>query len=246
MAGVTYQNELWVLDGNGTEVVKGKTPYSLFRRRAYEYKHFATVSWHADGTRIAIGAYDHIWIYRLDRNAFEPLPLRDDEDLMSQGASALYVPNSDDLVVMQRWTVWRVSAVTGQDGRAAQHGGRLDPSYMKDLTRRMSPGSLIGRDEAHLEAAVRRWRLSYGSPGAVGAFRRMNLEIDVRAILPTIRVPTLVVQRRDERFVPREVAQYVADESRAQSTRSCPARTGPHGTATRRRWRRRWNGSSPA
>ena len=39
----------------------------------------------------------------------------------------------------------------------------------------------------------------------------MNLEIDVRAILPTIRVPTLVVQRRDERFVPREVARYIAE-----------------------------------
>jgi WD40 repeat protein len=35
---------------------------------------------------------------------------------MSQGASALYVPNSDDLVVMQRRTVWRVSAVTGRTG----------------------------------------------------------------------------------------------------------------------------------
>jgi hypothetical protein len=113
VAGVTYQNELWVLDGNGTEIVKGKTPYSLFRRRAYEYKQFATVSWHADGTRIAIGAYDHIWIYRLERNAFEAFPLRDDEDLMSQGASALYVSNSDELIVMQRWTVWRLSEPTG-------------------------------------------------------------------------------------------------------------------------------------
>lgn len=113
VAGVTYQNKLWVLDGQGTEIVKGKTPYSLFRRHAYEYKHFATVSWHADGTRIAIGAYDHIWIYRLNSNAFERLPLRDDENLMKEGASVLFVPDCDDLVVMQRWTVWRLSELTG-------------------------------------------------------------------------------------------------------------------------------------
>jgi class 3 adenylate cyclase len=54
------------------------------------------------------------------------------------------------------------------------------------------------------------WRLSGASPGAVAAFRRMNLEIDIRAILPTIRVPTLVVQRTEDRFVPRDVGAYVA------------------------------------
>jgi len=116
VAGVTHQNRLWVLDSSGVEVVRGKTPYSLFRRRAYKYSHFSTVSWDAAGTRIAIGAYDHIWIYHLAYHAFEPLPLRDDERLMTRGASALFVPNSDDLLVMQRWTVWRVSATTGRTG----------------------------------------------------------------------------------------------------------------------------------
>ncbi len=116
VAGATYQNRLWVLDGHGAEIVKGKTPYSLWQRRASKYWHFATLSWHADGARIAIGGYDHIWIYRLDSKAFEQLPLRDDVDLMNQGASALFVPGSDDLVVMQRWTVWRVSVATGRTG----------------------------------------------------------------------------------------------------------------------------------
>jgi class 3 adenylate cyclase len=36
-------------------------------------------------------------------------------------------------------------------------------------------------------------------------------ELDVRALLPTIRVPTLVVHHADDAFVPRECGQYVAE-----------------------------------
>jgi class 3 adenylate cyclase len=38
------------------------------------------------------------------------------------------------------------------------------------------------------------------SPGAAIALLRMNSQIDVRDVLPTIRVPTLVLYRRDARF----------------------------------------------
>jgi class 3 adenylate cyclase len=38
------------------------------------------------------------------------------------------------------------------------------------------------------------------SPGAAIALLRMNSQIDVRDVLPTIRIPTLVLYRRDARF----------------------------------------------
>ena len=38
------------------------------------------------------------------------------------------------------------------------------------------------------------------SPGAAVALMRMNSQIDIRHVLPTIRVPTLVLYRRDARF----------------------------------------------
>jgi class 3 adenylate cyclase len=53
-------------------------------------------------------------------------------------------------------------------------------------------------------------RLSYG-PGNALAYFRMNAQIDVRAILPTIRVPTLVLQRRDDAYRDRGHARYLAD-----------------------------------
>jgi DNA-binding SARP family transcriptional activator/pimeloyl-ACP methyl ester carboxylesterase len=53
------------------------------------------------------------------------------------------------------------------------------------------------------EAAVR-WYVSYvmrgASPGAVEALWRMNQQIDIRDVLPTIAVPTLVAFRSDEYF----------------------------------------------
>ncbi len=50
-----------------------------------------------------------------------------------------------------------------------------------------------------------------GSPGAVEALALMNKEIDVRPVLPSIRVPTVVVHRSQDRVVPVEVARYMAD-----------------------------------
>jgi DNA-binding SARP family transcriptional activator/pimeloyl-ACP methyl ester carboxylesterase len=61
----------------------------------------------------------------------------------------------------------------------------------------------VGPDLLQDEAAVR-WYVSYvmrsASPGAVAALWRMNQEIDIRDVLPTIAVPTLVAYRAQEYF----------------------------------------------
>jgi pimeloyl-ACP methyl ester carboxylesterase len=48
------------------------------------------------------------------------------------------------------------------------------------------------------------------SPGTIEALRRMNKEIDVRDVLPAVRVPTLVLHGEVDTLVPLEVARYVA------------------------------------
>lgn len=51
----------------------------------------------------------------------------------------------------------------------------------------------------------------YGaSPGAAMAWYRVVMEIDVREILPSLRVPTLVLHRGRERYRPIEGARYLA------------------------------------
>ena len=49
------------------------------------------------------------------------------------------------------------------------------------------------------------------SPGAVLALTRMNAEIDVRPILQTIRVPTLVLHRLGDRVIPIGAGRYLAE-----------------------------------
>jgi pimeloyl-ACP methyl ester carboxylesterase/DNA-binding winged helix-turn-helix (wHTH) protein len=64
------------------------------------------------------------------------------------------------------------------------------------------------------DPAFREWWASFlrmgASPAAASALTRMNAEIDVRHILPTIRVPTLVLHRTGDRCLLVEEGRYVA------------------------------------
>jgi len=58
--------------------------------------------------------------------------------------------------------------------------------------------------------------LRYGaSPGMLEALYRMNREIDIRDVLPTVRVPTLVMHGTEDHIVPVEVGRYTAERLRA-------------------------------
>jgi class 3 adenylate cyclase len=54
--------------------------------------------------------------------------------------------------------------------------------------------------------------LRYGaSPGMLEALMRMNRELDIRDVLPLVRVPTLVLHGAEDRFVPVEAGRFLAD-----------------------------------
>ena len=52
------------------------------------------------------------------------------------------------------------------------------------------------------------------TPKAALALARINTEIDVRGVLPTVGVPTLVIHRRDDRDILVEEGRYVASRIR--------------------------------
>jgi class 3 adenylate cyclase len=56
-----------------------------------------------------------------------------------------------------------------------------------------------------------RWERQSASPGAAMDLIRMDEDIDVRAILPTVHVPTLVVHARGDRMVPVAAGRYMAE-----------------------------------
>jgi pimeloyl-ACP methyl ester carboxylesterase len=50
------------------------------------------------------------------------------------------------------------------------------------------------------------------SPGALEALHRMNKEIDIRHVLPAVRVPTLILHGSEDAIVPLEVGRYIASQ----------------------------------
>ena len=54
--------------------------------------------------------------------------------------------------------------------------------------------------------------IRYGaSPGMMAALYRMNKDIDIRRVLPTVRVPTLVLHGAEDQLLPVEVGRYTAE-----------------------------------
>ena len=84
--------------------------------------------------------------------------------------------------------------------------------YLRDwgtgrLTASASPG---GYDEDSMAALGRAERL-LASPGTAASLVPLQYQSDVRSILPLVRAPTLVIHRRDNRYVRVDQGLYLAD-----------------------------------
>jgi class 3 adenylate cyclase len=72
----------------------------------------------------------------------------------------------------------------------------------------MDPAS--GADEREIQDFIG-WMQSIGGPGDAVRWARVDREIDLRDVLPSVRVPALVLHRRDDRAVAFAHAQYLAE-----------------------------------
>ena len=63
-----------------------------------------------------------------------------------------------------------------------------------------------------IRAAWARQERLAASPATVALMFPLLIETDVRAVLPTVRVPTLVVQHSDNSIIPPERGKYIADQ----------------------------------
>jgi len=80
-----------------------------------------------------------------------------------------------------------------------------EPTFMKEVVRGLAPSL----DDENIEALATLFRQT-ASPGAWAALNQMNMEIDVRDILPAIRVPTLVLNRVEEATTLRDGSRFMA------------------------------------
>jgi pimeloyl-ACP methyl ester carboxylesterase len=100
------------------------------------------------------------------------------------------------------WGPTREEALADLRGLVGRWGTR---EWAEEALRQMG----VEPSDEEVDFWSRRWRAS-ASPGEVEQLELMNLEIDVRDILPTIRVPTLVLHRTSD-LLPVEGARYVAE-----------------------------------
>jgi class 3 adenylate cyclase len=64
--------------------------------------------------------------------------------------------------------------------------------------------------DAEFRRSLARWERLSASPAAAVAIMDMNREIDVRPVLPAVRVPTLVLHHRDDPRIRVEAGRYIA------------------------------------
>ena len=67
------------------------------------------------------------------------------------------------------------------------------------------------REDSGFERWLRGWLRNGASPRAAAALLRMNSRIDVREILPTVSVPTLILHRVGDRDVKIDEGRYIAE-----------------------------------
>ena len=90
--------------------------------------------------------------------------------------------------------------------------------WLAELERNWGRGAMFIEDIVPTLVGDKRYEAWYAklerlaaSPGAAVGLARMAMQIDVRDVLPTIHVPTLVLHRRDDRAIPIAEGRYIAD-----------------------------------
>jgi len=81
----------------------------------------------------------------------------------------------------------------------------------------------VANDEEEVKRWARYLQLS-ASPGSAVAMMQMWLDTDIRAVLPTVRVPTLVLTRSDTPYDRPQVAHWVADQIEGARFAELPGR----------------------
>jgi pimeloyl-ACP methyl ester carboxylesterase len=97
---------------------------------------------------------------------------------------------------------------------APSHEERLET--IDEVERDWGVGLDVTIEAPHEDPALLEWYSTYlrrsASPGAAAALLRMNSQIDTRQILPTIRVPTLVLTRTGDQDVTVDEGRWLASQ----------------------------------
>src|SRR5260221_14661986 len=126
--------------------------------------------------------------------------------------AATYPARSESLVSMGGWAhlAWAEDYPIGRqpDELAAQAELFAGLWGSGDLQHFMNP-DLPGNGE--IRARWGRHERLAASPGVVRRLLQLSMRMDVRHVLPSIRVPTLIIQHRDDVLISPEFGHFIAD-----------------------------------
>jgi class 3 adenylate cyclase len=88
-------------------------------------------------------------------------------------------------------------------------------------------------DDEDTRRLIARYEKQATTPGVVAQILRRNIEIDVRAALPSVQVPTLVVHRTGDRLASIRLSRYMAENIPARGWSSCPATSTSAGASAK-------------
>ena len=127
--------------------------------------------------------------------------------------AATYPDRTSALVLYGSWATWLKEDGYPWAPTLEQHLEAMammraqDPSKPFNLER-FAPSKL--NDQEFKRRLARYGRLA-ATPGAALAFYQMNIHMDVRDVLPSVHVPTLVLHRAGDRMVYPQNGRYIAD-----------------------------------
>jgi pimeloyl-ACP methyl ester carboxylesterase/class 3 adenylate cyclase len=92
--------------------------------------------------------------------------------------------------------------------RLRKEAGIGTDGWLDDTLKALAPTT---SDHPEVKRWWRKWVRVSASPGAISSLRAMNSEIDVRHVLPAIRVPTRVLHRVDDEDTLLDEGRYLTD-----------------------------------
>ncbi len=112
LASVDHKYRLYILDKDGSLIVRRQIPYS-FWQRVQGYRTLASeLSWCESENCIAICASDRLWVYKLDSDKFILLERRREYNTIKK--PALFLPHAEELLTNSSNSIQLVLAASGK------------------------------------------------------------------------------------------------------------------------------------
>jgi class 3 adenylate cyclase len=138
--------------------------------------------------------------------------------------AATHPSRTTALVVMEGWADPPINYVGGRDPDEIS-GAMVTVWGTGEFQHAMNPDMPWNEE---IRAGWARMERLAASPATVALMMPLVAELDVRALLPTIRVPTVVLHHSDDSFIPAAMGRYIADHISGAKYVELPGRNVYH------------------